>query len=140
MMRVVFDANIYVSFILTGGETLSSLFNAWQAREFEVLISQDIAAEVKEVCDRFLKRGTLTDDAVKEAIWRLDHDSQRIDVISRIMISKDPKDNKYLACAKDGKADYLVTGDKKHLLSLKKFGTTRIVSPKEFVEVLEKRT
>lgn len=138
-MRVVFDANIYVSFILAGGDTLSSLFHAWQEREFEVLISKDIAAEVKEVCDRFLKRGILTEEAVKETIWRLDHDSRRIEVVSLVARSKDVKDNKYLACAKDGEADYLVTGDKKHLLSLKKFGTTRIVSPKEFVELLQRR-
>lgn len=135
-MRVVLDANIYVSFILTGGEIISSLFNAWQAREFEVLISDEIVVEVKEVCDRFLKRGILTEDAVKETTWRLDHDSRRIKVTSRISKSLDSKDNQYLACAKDGQADYLVTGDKKHLLKLKQFGNIRIVSPKEFVEIL----
>lgn len=139
-MRVVFDANIYVSFIFAGGETISSLFDAWQAREFEVLSSEDVTAEVKEVCDRLLKRGILTEDVVKETIWRLDHDSQRIEIVSRVTRSKDVKDNKYLACAKDGQADYLITGDKKHLLSLKKFGSTRIVSPKELVEVLRKET
>ncbi len=136
-MRVVIDANIYVSFILAGGETLSSLFNAWQAREFEVLISKNIAAEVKEVCDRFLKRGTLTEDVAKETIWRLDHESRRIKVVSLVTLSKDVKDNKYLSCARDGKADYLITGDKKHLLSMKRFGKTRIVSPKEFVTILQ---
>lgn len=137
-MRVVTDANIYVSFILAGGDTLSSLFNAWKERKFEVLISEDITEEVKEVCDRFLRRGTLTEDVVQETMWRIRHDSRRIEVVSLVARSKDVKDNKYLACAKDGEADYLVTGDKKHLLSLKKFGTTRIVSPKEFVEMLQK--
>lgn len=138
-MRVVLDANIYVSFILAGGETISSLFDAWQAREFEVLSSEDITAEVKDVCDRFLKWGILTEDAVKETIWRLNHASRRIEIVSLATRSTDVKDNKYLACAKDGEADFLVTGDKKHLLSLKTFGTTRIVSPKEFVEVLQKQ-
>ncbi len=137
-MRVVLDANIYVSFILAGGETLSSLFNAWQGREFEVLISEDITEEVKEVCDRFLKRGVITEGAVKETIWRLNHESRRIEVISLVTLSKDMKDNKYLSCAKDGQANYLITGDKKHLLPIKKFGITRIVSPKEFIEVLQK--
>lgn len=139
-MRVVLDANIYISFVLAGGESISSLFDAWQAREFDVLSSEDITQEVKDVCDRFLKRGAITEEAVEEAVWRLDHEAKRIKVSSRVTISKDVKDNRYLACAKDGQADYLVTGDKKHLLSLKKFGTTRIVSPKEFVEVLRKKT
>lgn len=138
-MRVVFDANIYVSFILAGGDTISSLFDAWQERTFEVLNSEDITEEVKDVCDRFLKRGVITEDVVKETLWRLNHDSRRIKVISQVARCKDVKDNKYLACVKDGKADYLVTGDKKHLLHIKKFGATRIVSPKEFVKVLQKK-
>lgn len=140
MMRVILDANIYISFIFSGGETVSSLFAAWEERLFIVLVSDEIIAEVKDICDRFFKRGLLTEEVVSETIWRLNHESVRVKAISRVNRSKDTKDNKYLVCAKDGQADYLVTGDKKHLLSLKKFGTTRIVSPKEFVEVLEKRT
>lgn len=138
-MRVVLDTNIYVSFILTGGETLSSLFHAWQEREFEVLTSEEIVSEMEAVLDRFLKRGAITEDAEKEAIWRLNHDGRRIDVTSHINRSKDVKDNRYLACAKDGVADYLITGDKKHLLKLKTFGSTQIVSPKEFVEILREK-
>ena len=115
-MRVVLDANIYVSFILAGGEIISSIFRAWQSREYEVLSSKDIYAEVEEVCNRFLKRGLITDDVVSETLWRLNQDAKKISVSSVVTRSKDVRDNKYLACAKDGNADYLITGDKKHLL------------------------
>lgn len=137
-MRAVLDANIYVSFILTGGETLSSLFHAWERRLFVPLTSDEIIAEVKEVCERFLEQGTISKEALQEAFWRLTHDAKHIAVVSHVARSKDVKDNKYLACAKDGAADYLVTGDKKHLLTIKTFGATKIVSPKEFVEILGK--
>jgi len=43
----------------------------------------------------------------------------------------DPKDNFLLALAKDGNADYLITGDN-NLLSLKEFGKTKIVTLSEF--------
>jgi uncharacterized protein len=45
--------------------------------------------------------------------------------------SRDPKDNKFLALAVSGQADYL-TGDK-DLLVLKSIGAIPIVSPAEFL-------
>ncbi len=61
--------------------------------------------------------------------------TSRVRVISKIdIIKKDPTDNIFLACAKDGKADYIVSGDH-HLLDLKIFLQTLIVSPKEFLRL-----
>lgn len=141
-MRVVIDANVVISFLLSKGDTLSFLFDEWEKETFEVLMSSDIFIELDDVIDRATK---LTKDAVdrlEAAVMkrRLRKSTIRVRDISSVRVSKDDKDNRYLACAKDGQADFLVTGDKKHLLLLKTFGTTRIVSPKEFVEVLRKAT
>jgi predicted nucleic acid-binding protein len=46
----------------------------------------------------------------------------------------DAADAKILACAVAGKADAIVTGDKKHLLPLKRYRGIPIVSPAEFLE------
>jgi predicted nucleic acid-binding protein len=46
--------------------------------------------------------------------------------------SRDPKDNKFLALAVSGQADYLITGDE-DLLVLKSIGAIPIVSPAEFL-------
>ena len=141
-MRVIIDANVIVSFLLSKGDTVSFIFDKWENETFEVLMSSDILIELDDVIDRATK---LTKDAVDrlEAAAmkrRLRKNTIRVAAVSSVHVSKDHKDNRYLACAKDGQADYLVTGDKKHLLSLKQFGNTRIVSPKEFVEVLRKET
>jgi len=37
------------------------------------------------------------------------------------VIKEDPPDNKFLECAVEAKADYLISGDKEHLLPLKNF-------------------
>lgn len=140
-MRVVIDANVVISFLLSKGDTVSFVFDEWEKETFVVLVSSDILIELEDVIDRATK---LTKDAVDrlEAAAmkrRLRKSTIRVRDISSVRVSKDDKDNRYLACAKDGEADYLVTGDKKHLLSLKKYGTSQIVSPKEFVEVLRKQ-
>lgn len=47
--------------------------------------------------------------------------------------SRDQDDDFVLACAIDGEADYIVSGDP-HLLDLKKYKGVLILSPREFVE------
>ena len=56
-----------------------------------------------------------------------------IEVESIVTICRDPKDNFLLALAKDGKADYLLTGDK-DLLDLIKFGKTKIKTITAFID------
>ena len=46
----------------------------------------------------------------------------------------DPDDNKFLDCAAEAKADYLVTGNKRHFP--RTWGATRVVSAREFLEEL----
>lgn len=57
-----------------------------------------------------------------------------IEVESVITICRDTKDNFLLALAKDGKADYLLTGDK-DLLFIEKFGKTKITTIADFIEM-----
>lgn len=54
------------------------------------------------------------------------------------VVEADPDDDKILACAQAGQADYIVTNDE-HLLSLGRFGRTEIVTPKAFLQHLGRR-
>jgi predicted nucleic acid-binding protein len=48
----------------------------------------------------------------------------------------DPADNFLLAMAEVSKADYLITGDGRHLLTLERHGGTRIISTREAADLL----
>jgi hypothetical protein len=48
-------------------------------------------------------------------------------------ISQDPDDDKFIACAVSGKADYSVSGDK-HLLDIALYQGINILSPSRFIE------
>jgi len=54
-----------------------------------------------------------------------------------VNLSPDPKDNFILAMAIAGRADLLVSGDKKHVHALKRVGDTVIVSPTKAVQRLQ---
>ncbi len=51
-------------------------------------------------------------------------------------MTNDPKDYPIIATAVAAKADYLVTGDRAHLLPIRAHQGIRIISPREFLDVL----
>jgi predicted nucleic acid-binding protein len=51
-------------------------------------------------------------------------------------VCRDRKDDFLLALSKETKADYLITGDN-DLLSIQKFGKTRIVAANEFDKIIK---
>ena len=51
-------------------------------------------------------------------------------------LSSDPDDTKYLACAVEGRADFIISGDH-HLKDLKTFRGIRIVDPATFLAAME---
>ncbi|MBI3385275.1 hypothetical protein HY030_03740 [Candidatus Gottesmanbacteria bacterium] len=51
------------------------------------------------------------------------------------VVAKDPGDDKFIACAISGNANYLVSGDK-HLLEMNNYHGLKILSPKGFLALL----
>lgn len=135
-MRVVLDTNIIVSFLLTKGQTISTIFSAWEKSKFIFLLSDEIFLEVRQVLQRFVSQNLISEKEGRALMRRLKQDCELVITKSNLKLSRDKKDNKLLECAKDGEASYLVTGDKKHLLSLKKIGKTKIISPGEFIRII----
>jgi putative PIN family toxin of toxin-antitoxin system len=67
----------------------------------------------------------------EKLVTRLRKNAELVDVHSVVEVCRDPKDNFLLALAKDGNADYLITGDD-DLLVLKTFGNTKIITLTDF--------
>lgn len=59
-----------------------------------------------------------------------------VKALPRIDASADPDDNFLLASAVAGQADYLVSGDKSHLLNLQKVESVRIITARAFFDLL----
>ena len=55
------------------------------------------------------------------------------------VVVKDPEDDKYLSAALEGGASFVVSGDR-HLLDLGLHGGVRVVSPREFLTIIEGRS
>ena len=51
-------------------------------------------------------------------------------------LTRDVSDTKFLSLAAESLADNLVTNDRRHLLPLRQYGVTRIVTPAQFLAQL----
>jgi len=135
-MKVIFDANIIIGFLLTKGYIVSSIFDYWERQTFILIISKDILEEYKQILKKLIDQGIIDKNPANALLNKIIKKSRKIKVVSKINISPHKEDNRYLECSKDGKVDYLVTRDVGHLLSIGKFRYTAIVSVSKFLKVL----
>ncbi|HLC31793.1 MAG TPA: putative toxin-antitoxin system toxin component, PIN family [Candidatus Nanoarchaeia archaeon] len=132
-MKVVLDTNIFVSALFWEKGNPRHIIEKALEDKFELITSDEILEEL----ERILKRDFEADDVFcKNTTEFIRKIAAIINPVLRLeVINEDPDDNKILACADEGKADYIVTGDN-HLLNLKKYNEIQIVKAKEFDTIL----
>ena len=81
-------------------------------------------------------RGYLDSAAAGTLINELRKIAQRVGKLPKVKRSRDAADDYLLALAQSADADYLVTGDKSGLLTLKRHAGTRIVTARQFSRML----
>ena len=135
-VKVVFDTNVWLSIFMK--KTLSEEFSKALNREIAVYITEAILREISRVLTypkmtQVLKLSGIKQKEILRAIVK-----NSIIVTSKLevhMVEDDPEDNKILACALFAGADFIVSGDK-HLLALGKFKRARILTPREFLDLI----
>ncbi len=140
MIRADLDTNQLVSMSIRPGGIADQIRRAWQERRFSLLTSPSLLAEFRRVLTypklRSLVR--LSPDE-EEALLRLLVEEAEITAgtLQVQVIEADPADNAVVACAIEGHANYIVSGDA-HLLSLHEYADIPIVTAREFLGVLER--
>ena len=83
------------------------------------------------------KLHNLSELEIEEVVERIERLSTVVHIRKKVRgVSSDPDDEKFLECAVNAEADYLISGDK-HLLKLKKYQGIQILSPATFVIFLK---
>ena len=110
-------------------------------RRFLLLTSSAIIAEVRVVLQypHIRKKYPLSDDDVEHVIILLEHDALLVTGEAEVTgsIPDDPRDEMILACALDGKADVIVSGDH-HLIDLESFRDIPIMTARQFLDQLRR--
>lgn len=140
MIRVVLDANIFVSTVLKSGSTPAKVFQLAEDGKITLISSRDILSEVRAVLfyPKLRNLNGRTAKEIDEFIKRTIHISFIVPGETKVeQIKEDPQDDKYLSAAIEGKADLIISGDH-HLKNLKIFQGIRILDPAAFLEFMNK--
>ena len=132
-MRVVLDTNVIVSGLNFPGNERLVLELALRGR-FELCLSPFILEEVAGVLGR---KFDWTEERTSQALRALG-DAATVVEPRRLpeMIEGGHADNRILECAVEASADYLVTGDRRHLLPLEEHRGARIFNAPSFLSEL----
>jgi putative PIN family toxin of toxin-antitoxin system len=137
-MRLVIDTNILISALLVGTSLPAHLIGLWREGRFDLLTSTEQLDELIRVTRYPKIRERLVPALAGRLINELRHVAVVISGLPAVSVSPDPYDNYLLAMASSGAADFLVTGDKRDLLDLKSYRTTKIITVRDFL-ILQRR-
>lgn len=137
MLKVVIDTNVFVSGILTEGGNPSTVLKAWKrTQKYQLFVSEDISQEILRV----MKRLNVSPDIIADWDRAIRQNAIQMVPTRKIeVVKEDPPDNRFLECAVECHADYIVTGDH-HLKELDVFEGIKIVNAREFLEILSRTT
>lgn len=140
MPRVVLDSSVLVSAFLKPEGAVTQLLRGEYRRRYQLCLSEYILAETARtlLTKASVRRYATYTDATAEAYvrWLLTQAEMVAEFPQVDAVASDPADNPIVATAVAARADYLVTGDRRHLLPLGSYEGVRIVSVREFLEIL----
>jgi putative PIN family toxin of toxin-antitoxin system len=139
LIKVVLDANVLVSGLISHEGPPGRILDAWMAGQFQLFVSPQILEELRRVLCYPRIQERLASEQVSGLLEKLGQDAELVDGTLKLdVLTRDPSDNVYLACAIEARADYLVTGNSNHF---EEAGTIspgiNIISPRAFLDTLE---
>lgn len=138
--RAVIDTNLLISAVIAPKGLPNKLIRAWQKDRIILIFSPRLIRELEEVSqrDKFKQYHLFTEQAVE----LIDNIKAFAEIITSIpeeqlsIRSRDPKDDKLLACALSANVDYLITGDEDLLIlnGNPALGNLKIITAKDFLD------
>ena len=135
-MRQTMRLSVFVSALLSKNQTSApaKIINAWREEKFALIMAPLLMRElVVKPIQKNIPPSEIENlvAIIGEIALHIPgaYEATRLDNI-------DPDDNMFLAAAYESNVDYLVSLDKKHLLPLKHYHGTQILSPALFIRLL----
>ena len=134
-IRVVIDTNLWISFIISN--RINQLEPILSSNKIKLLFSEKLIEEIRETIKKPKLCKYFDEYSFNEMLGVFEPFIELIDVTSKMKVCRDSNDDFLLELAKDGNANYLVTGDN-DLLVIEKSGLTEILKISDFLDKLTK--
>jgi|SRR5215469_6297832 len=130
MIRVVLDTNVVVSAHLNDEGYERHVVDLVLAGKVRLYVSRAILEEYEGVLRR--PKFALDSRMVRKSVRLICSVSREVKPQRELNVTRDAADSKFLECAQGTRADYVVTGNKRHFPQ--SWRQTFIVNAREFVE------
>ncbi len=130
--RFVIDTNVVVSALLTKKSVARDALDKARGSG-EILLSLKVIEELVDVLGRPVFDRYIDEEDRIRFLNLLVKESTLVEITEKIKECRDPKDDKFLELAVNGKADFIISGDG-DLQVLNPFRKIKIVSPREFLD------
>ena len=135
-MRIVIDTSVLISALITSNTPPDLLYQAWKEGRFDLVTSQAQLDELKRVTDYKKLQRFITPNDVADLLSTIDSCAVILATLPDVFYSPDPNDNHIIAAAIVGDADLIVSGGKRHLLSLQEVAGIPIITTRQAIEQL----
>lgn len=129
-IKVVLDTNIYISAILFGGKP-ELLIRLARERAIDIFISDNILNELNRIFKNKFGWNNEQIYFLNESLNKITHFVFPTEEINIITVHH--SDNCILKCAIEAKANYIISGDKHHILPSKTYRGIKILSVSQFL-------
>ncbi len=129
-LKLIIDTNLWISFIIS--QKLNLLDGLLFSGKARLLFSKELIEEIQQTIIKPKLKNYFGNKSLENMLSAFEPFIDLVEIKSTIVVCRDTKDNFLLALAKDGKADYLLTGDN-DLLDLEKFDKTKIITITNFL-------
>jgi putative PIN family toxin of toxin-antitoxin system len=137
-IRAVLDTNVLISGLVAEQGPPRQILDAWLEGLFTLVTSLYLVEELVHVLSypRISERLRLDEEELTAILAALLSQAEVTSGQLRLPgVTRDPKDDSVVACAKEGEADYIVSGDQ-DLLVLGEYEGTQVIPPRQFMEIL----
>ena len=138
-VKAALDTNVLVSGLISEHSPPRQVVDAWLDGRYTLVTSLYQVEELQHVLSypRLAGRIPLEEAELELLLAALLSEAQVVP--GRIQLpgaTRDPKDDPLVACAREGEADYLVSGDQ-DILALGEYEGIQVVTPRRFAEILD---
>ncbi len=130
MLKVVLDTNVFIAAYFNRKSASARIIDLCLENKHKLIFSPRLRKEV-----RLILKNVRAEREFREKIQSLFVNASKVKPTKKVFtVKEDPEDNKFLECALEGEADYLITSDR-HLLELEEFAQTKICKPTQFLKL-----
>jgi putative PIN family toxin of toxin-antitoxin system len=141
LIRVVVDTSVLIRYLIKPSTAIRELIeDHWLDGDIQLVTAPSLIDELRNVLQRDYIKALIRPEegqALLEALYR------KADILPQLgevpSFTRDPKDDKFIACALVGSAEYVVSVDK-DLLVLRALQDLRVMTPYDFANRSERES